>query len=290
MWLLFFLIGRKRQNPKRELSESQISWRARFADLIEDADRWWESSSVERWVSEANDGTRLVADYIPHEDSHRYAICVHGYEGERSEMRKYGAAFASWGLNVLLPDNRAHGESGGRWIGMGVLESKDLKKWVGEIVKRDPSAAIFLFGVSLGGSTVMMASGLDLPDNVRFCVEDCGYTSPWEEFSYKLKSYHVPPYPLLHLTSWFSKVFAGYSFREYSAPEALSRNSRPFIFIHGKTDTFVPYRMLKENVDAMTKGRKTVLEIEGAGHALSVTKGRKEYFAAIKAYVDEFLV
>ena len=34
----------------------------------------------------------------------------------------------------------------------------------------------------MGGATVMMVSGGELPTNVKAIVEDCGYTSVWEMF------------------------------------------------------------------------------------------------------------
>ena len=40
---------------------------------------------------------------------------------------------------------------------------------------------IFLCGISMGCATTLMAAGLDLPDNVKGIIADCGFTSPWLE-------------------------------------------------------------------------------------------------------------
>ena len=86
------------------------------------------------------------------------------------------------GWNVLLPDMRTHGESEGKYIGMGWLDRLDVLKWIDLIRERDEQAQIILHGVSMGGATVMMTSGEALPENVRAVIDDCGYTSVWDIF------------------------------------------------------------------------------------------------------------
>ena len=39
----------------------------------------------------------------------------------------------------------------------------------------------------MGGATVMMTVGENLPFNVKCAIEDCGFTSVWDEFKYELK-------------------------------------------------------------------------------------------------------
>ena len=58
-----------------------------------------------------------------------------------------------------------------------------------QILKKDPNAEIALFGVSMGGATVMMTSGEDLPSNVKVIIEDCGYSTVMDEFTYQLKRF-----------------------------------------------------------------------------------------------------
>ena len=111
---------------------------------------------------------------------------------------------------ALYPDALAHGESDGKFIGMGWLERPDVLAWTDAIIQKDPEAEIILHGVSMGGATVMMASGEDLPDNVRCIVEDCGYSSAWDEFSLQLKNvFHLPAFPVLNAVSIFSKLRRG---------------------------------------------------------------------------------
>ena len=76
----------------------------------------------------------------------------------------------------------------------------------------------------MGGATVMMAAGEDLPDNVKCIVEDCGYSSVWDEFRLQLKNvFGLPTFPLLNAASLMSKTRAGYSFKEASSVKQLQK-------------------------------------------------------------------
>ena len=151
--------------------------------ISEKTSAWLEKAEREDVEIVSDDGLRLVGEIFPApEDSHHWVIAVHGYTGRRQHMYAYGAYYAERGYHVLTPDLRAHGESEGRYIGMGWLDRKDILKWIGLILDRDNAAEIVLHGVSMGGGTVMMTAGEDLPENVVAVVDDCGYTSVWDVF------------------------------------------------------------------------------------------------------------
>ena len=123
----------------------------------------------------AQDGTPLAARYYHHADGAPLAIIFHGYRGyaERDGLGGYTLCTAL-GYNVLLPDQRAHGYSGGHTITMGVKERYDARDWTVWARSRfGPEVPIFLMGVSMGAATVLLAAGLNLPDNVCGIVADC---------------------------------------------------------------------------------------------------------------------
>lgn len=145
----------------------------------------------------AQDGTPLAARYYHHADGAPLAIIFHGYRGyaERDGLGGYTLCTAL-GYNVLLPDQRAHGYSGGHTITMGVKERYDARDWTVWARSRfGPEVPIFLMGVSMGAATVLLAAGLNLPDNVCGIVADCGYTSP-REITRKCLPEYLPGMPL----------------------------------------------------------------------------------------------
>ena len=107
----------------------------------------------------AQDGTPLAARYYHHADGAPLAIIFHGYRGyaERDGLGGYTLCTAL-GYNVLLPDQRAHGYSGGHTITMGVKERYDARDWTVWARSRfGPEVPIFLMGVSMGAATVLLA-------------------------------------------------------------------------------------------------------------------------------------
>ena len=189
-------------------------------------------------------------EYMNEPSSHKWAIVVHGYNGRASEMTKYVRNFYEQGYNVIAPDLRGHGNSEGDYVGMGWHDRKDVLIWIQQILKKDPNAEIALFGVSMG-TTVMMTSGEDLPSNVKVIIEDCGYSTVIDEFTYQLKDlFHLPKFPVMNAANTVTKLRAGYDLEEASAVKQVAKSKTPMLFIHGDADTFVPFEMLDEVYNA----------------------------------------
>lgn len=256
----------------------------------EESQTWFEDNHQSISIT-AEDGAELLGYQISAnntEASHNYAIFCHGYTNEPAGMAKYAYHFYQRGYNVVLPAARGHERNMGTgYIQMGWQDSKDLVVWINQIVEADPEARIVLMGVSMGGAEVMMASGWELPANVACIVEDCGYTSVWDEFALEMGDmFHLPTFPLLNLASLSCKLRAGYSFEEASSTAQLAKASVPMLFIHGDADTFVPYSSLTANYDACASPDKQMLTIKGAGHGMSASVDPELYWTTVDAFVD----
>ena len=217
-------------------------------------------------------------------------ILVHGYMSSRKDMLHLADVYSSWGYNVLSPDNRAHGESDGTWIGMGWLDKDDIRLWIDWIIDRDPEAEIVLHGISMGAATVMMVSGLDLPDNVKAAVEDCGYTSVWDIFADELKAlFHLPPFPVMNMYSVMSRIITGYTPKEASSLDMLSESEIPMLFIHGDDDHFVGTYMLDICFDAKRNGDKEKLLVPDAGHGEAYLREPELYFNTVHEFISRYV-
>lgn len=237
-----------------------------------------------------NEGLTLKAWYVPADvKTDKTAIVVHGFGNHKEGMTAYGMLFHKLGYNVLMPDNRAHGESDGTLIGYGVTDKRDLIKWTNQLVSTNPKTEITYFGLSMGAATVMMASGQHLPKNVVNIIEDCGYSSVWEELTYQAKDmYHLPAFPLLYEVSALSKIRAGFAYGEdeASSVKALSHNKLPVLFIHGDADDFVPTSMVYQNYDA-TQGKKELWLVKGAKHAKALETDKAGYYKTVQAFLEK---
>ena len=254
--------------------------------------RWQFAEGIEEQKAiKSDDGLLLKARFVPQaKKTNKTAIIAHGYMSDSLAMGEYAELFFNMGYDVLLPDNRAHGESEGKYIGFGWLDRLDYVKWINEVIEtKGETEEIILFGVSMGASTVMMTSGETLPEQVKLVIADCGYDTVQNELSYQLKEmFNLPSFPLIPLTSVYSKIRAGYSFSEASAVNQLQKNELPLLLIHGDKDGFVPTEFVYPLYEA-TKGPKELVLFEGADHALSYKVDPEKYEKTITEFIKTYL-
>ena len=221
---------------------------------------------------------------------HLYAICCHGYTGEPAEMAKWAHRFAKLGFTVLVPAQRAHELSEGRYVGMGWLEHNDLLAWIHLIVESDPDARILLHGNSMGAATVMMAAGDPrLPRNVVSAIEDSGYASVRTQFSESARSmFHLPKLlaaMCVDAAGLVCKYRAGFDFSDASCVEQLKHTTIPMLFIHGAADTFVSPRFLDMNYGACSSLDREKLLVPDADHVMSSAVAPDVYWSKVEGFV-----
>ena len=236
------------------------------------------------------DGLKLHAyKVINKTPSNKWAITVHGYTSEGLNMSSYAKKYYDMGYNILIPDLRGHASSEGDYIGMGWDDRLDIISWINSIIKNDKNAEIVLHGVSMGAATVTMASGEDLPNNVKAIIADCGYTSVWDEFAYQLKAlFSLPEFPILDASNIITKLRAGYNLKDGSCIDQVKKSTTPILYIHGDKDDFVPYYMMKELYDA-TNSEKEMLTIKDAEHAKSSEVDPKTYWTTIYNFTNKYV-
>lgn len=249
---------------------------------------------MKKWYGENGEDVYIMSDSLRlhgklfKNPGTKYALVCHGYTSKAKHMAGFVNKFHSLGYNVLAVDARAHGDSEGTKIGMGWVERFDVIEWIKYIISLEPDAQIILHGVSMGASTVLMASGEELPKNVKAIIADCGYTSEWDEFKQETDVLHIPWFPVLNASSAISKVRDGYDFKQASAVEQVKKSHIPTLFIHGSKDELVPYGMLNELYSA-ANCEKEILTIQGAGHALSSSVAPELYWNTVETFLKKHL-
>ncbi|NFL87610.1 alpha/beta hydrolase [Clostridium botulinum] len=248
-----------------------------------------KESNYEDIYIKSFDNLKLHAYKILNEEnSDKWVIIVHGYTGEGLRMGSRAKKFYDMGYNIIIPDLRGHGTSEGNYIGMGWHDRKDMIEWINFIVKEDDCSKIILYGISMGASTVMMTAGENLPQNVKLIIEDCGYTSVWDEFSYQLKCmYKLPTFPIMHMASIITKIRAGYTFTEASALNQIKKCKLPILFIHGDKDNFVPYYMHDRVYDAANCFKEKLI-IKEAGHCKGDKVNPELYWNTIEKFIEKY--
>ena len=260
-------------------------------DIIEKIKEWLEDEVgySDVYIS-SDDGLKLHNYKIINKNvSKKWVIIVHGYTSKGFNMTSYAKNFYNMRYNIMIPDLRAHGESEGHYIGMGWDDRNDIINLIDYILAEESDAEIVLFGVSMGAATVMMVSGEKLPSNVKAIIEDCGYTSAWDQFAYQLKTlFNLPEFPMMNIADIICKIRNGYFISDASAIKQVKKSVIPTLFIHGNCDSFVPFEMQEKLYDAC-KAEKEKVVIEGATHAQAAFVNPELYWLSIVNFLDKYV-
>ena len=244
------------------------------------------SANIEKVSIVSKDGYRFYGHCFVHSNEEkRWVIVVHGYQSSEESSKKIARHYYNRGFNALTISLRAHGESEGSYIGMGFLDKDDLFLWTQYLVKRNPNAKIIYHGTSMGSATVLFASGLDLPKNVKAIVADCGYTSVWSIFESELKNrFGLPTFPILYMADIMGRIKAGYSIKNASVIDEVKKSQTPTLFIHTTSDDFVPVAMVHELYKAHG-GEKQLYLVRGANHTEAKYVNMEAYYSTIMDFV-----
>ena len=279
-------------NPKKDKSFILGGYEETEEQLqkLEEQKIWLEENSKDIYINATNNGNlKLHAYEIDNEDSDVWVIAVHGYMSKASALTRFAQKFEERGYNVLMPDLRGHGFSEGKYVGMGWHDRLDLIDWINYLLEKNPDNNIILYGISMGASTVMMATGEELPSNVKLAIADCGYTCVWDEFCHQMnKLFDLCEFPVLYAANTVCKIRAGYSFREASCIEQLKKSKTPTLFIHGSADDFVPFEML-DKVYETAICEKEKLVIEGATHGQASAVNPELYWSKVDEFLEKHL-
>lgn len=216
------------------------------------------------------DGLKLVGKYYEYAPGATMELMFHGYRGsaERDLCGGVQRCFAL-GRNALIVDQRTSSGSEGHVISFGINEHKDCLAWVDFVVSRfGPDVKIILTGISMGGSTVMMAAGEKLPKQVVGILSDCGFSSAREIIKTVIRQMKLPAELLYPFVKLGAKLYGHFNLEENSAVEAVKKCKLPMIFVHGEADDYVPCDMSRACYEACG-GPKELHTVPGAGHGLA---------------------
>lgn len=238
----------------------------------------------------SHDGRKLMAKYYHAADGAPLQIFCHGYKG--NAIRDFCGSqkvARELGHNILLIDQRCHGNSEGHTITFGILERRDVLGWIRWANDRFGQIPILLSGVSMGAATVLMASGMDLPENVKAVVADCPYDAPSNIIKKVLGQDMGMSVKLVYpLIRFGGMVYGKFNLDADSPVAAVQKAKVPILLIHGDDDRFVPYEM-SCNIHAAAPETIAFHTIPGAGHALNYACAPEAYCEILREFTQTYL-
>ncbi len=285
--IFVFIVFKKSFGRSKKLSTENNPIYEKYLPLMKEGANYFKSLNPEEIVIKSHDNLSLYGYFYENENSKGTVIFMHGYHG--NPFNDFGPVlkkFKEMGYSLLLPYQRAHGKSQGKYITFGVNESKDCLKWAKYVANKYPNRSIALHGISLGGATVGLASSFkELPKEVKLVANDCGFSSPDAIISSVRKSMKMPFFPFQLIVRAYAKIFAKFSLTQHSVAKSYEESQIPALFIHGENDDYVPYFMGLENYNKSNAKEKLMISVKGAGHGLAyitepekVTKQLKEFY------------
>ena len=256
------------------------------AALVKDDVDWLRRQQPRDLYLTSYDGLRLHARWVPAEHPKGTVVLFHGWRSSIvGDFSPSMPAYHDLGFHLLLVDQRGQNGSEGKYITFGIRESRDVRPWV-ELHNREFGPwPVFLGGISMGATTVLLSAGESLPENVRGIVADCGFSSPWEIMAaVGREKVHLPPFPVLYLVKFWCRLLGGFDVKENSTTRAMQRNRLPVFLVHGEADHFVPCAMTQAAYDAAVC-EKELLLVPGAGHGRSYLVDREQYMEKLEAFL-----
>ena len=277
-------------NPKRLAGDDEVPESDKYAEYTKYVhERIEEIRKVpfQEIRMKARDGVTLYGRYYHRADGAPLVLMFHGYRS--SCLRDGMGAFRfteECGYNILMVDQRAHRNSGGKTITFGVKERWDCLDWIQYMRKLlGEDTKMILIGLSMGASTVLMTTDLDLPDNVKGIIADCGYSSPKDILKSVIKKMKLPVGPTYFLVRLSARIYGGFDPASVSTCDALAVSKVPVLLIHGEEDDFVPCEMSRRNYEACAS-EKELFIVPGANHGMSYVTDMPRYVETFKGFLQ----
>lgn len=276
-----------REKERQEDTFAQLT--PKHQAMHEKGQKWLANTPHESVLIKAYDSLTLCGKLYPLKNAEKTIILFHTFRSTaQTDFAPIAPYFHGLGLNVLLVDQRAHAASEGRFICHGIKERYDCLEWVEFVRTRyGKDHEIYLGGISMGATTVLLAAGLNLPKNVKGIISDTAYTScrdimyasaqrSWLKYIHKL----ILP-GLAQVCQWIARFHPGVT----NTIDVMKNNTIPVLFIHAQNDDRVPVDMTMAAYEACAAPKELYIATD-ADHGLSYLTRKTECQQMVKRFLD----
>lgn len=232
----------------------------------------------------AHDGTLLKGMYYPGEpESKITVICIHGYTSHAEREWAFpGLFYLSLGYNVLIPYQRAHGLSGGKYISLGALERVDMQGWVNQVNEMNPDGKIIIHGLSMGGGIALDLTAIEMK-NVKAVISDAPSHSVKDMFeaiaahAFKKNSEKIAACTIAR----FEKEF-GVDVLEFERVDVVTKGKYPLLLSAGSHEDC---EELFESLKSKNPMHTEIIILPGCNHGNGMYKQTELYQRVIREFI-----
>lgn len=234
----------------------------------------------------AEDGVTLRAWFVrPANRNGDAVILLHGVADNRMGMLGYADLLLRHGFAVLLPDARAHGQSGGDAVTYGAKEAGDVRSWFNWVKQAESPRCVDGLGNSMGAAVLLES----LSTTPGFCAVVA--ESPFADFreaAFIRMGQWTGTGPWIGRTVLRPAVESGLLYARWvygadlgqdSPQDSVAASRVPVLLIHGKRDDNLPaYNSEMILTRSRSRGNEVVLwEPAEAGHTGAAEAEPDEY-------------
>ncbi len=239
--------------------------------------QWLEAKSESVSDDETGESALSVKN---NSTSHSYVLLFHPFTSNPQDMASYAYHFYELGFNLIIP------EYIDETCSMGVAEKESVPGWINYILQLDSSAKIFIFGIGMGGTTSLLSTESDLPENVKGIISDSAYSDIGEVFSENIDEFYgVSKFPTVYLASLYTKVTRGWSFSQIDIKSVVRNSEISILYIHGTEDSVVPVGQSNELYEVTRAQGTDHVTIHGADHAQGLNTDSEKYWREVDAFI-----
>lgn len=240
----------------------------------------------ETWEITSHDGLKLKAIYYPG-SGNKTMIWAHGYTSHAERESAFpGLFYRSMGFNVLIPYQRAHGISEGKYISFGALEHQDMIQWAGKVNERNPDGKIVFHGLSMGGAIVLNLADKEIP-NVACLIADAPNVSIEDFFRNVSRSVFKSGYEKVFSCALerFKKEF-GVEVSTFDAFKIVKNSRYPILLSAGSNENLDD--VLQKLKEVNPKETQIVI-LPGCNHGNGMYKQTEMFQGAIRAFLEKYI-
>ncbi len=250
----------------------------------------WEEHSKKLEVTSSL-GHTIPIYYITKEKDYnnKTVILVHWHMSNHKVMYPIAELFLQEGWNVVLYDQRAHGENSAATVTFGYLESEDLAQVIDFTKAKNGNERVGVMGQSMGAATIAYYLGSEEAKNkLSFAVLESPYSSMYDEIAWKITQNKIPllEESLTSLGSIFCKLLYGYSFQSINQVERVKASDTPTLMFHSKVDKVCPYYMGEALFKAISHDRKKFVTFEKSNHLAAFWDEPERYQEELFSFIN----